>query len=134
MAAGDAQRVWFPEMIARLHSEWRQGMSCDSLIGLRDDLDAMLQQIRSGRHIRPAVFKCPECGHVCEGPEPHVSVRAMILSLSRFGIASAGQTRPLEKAWAAYRKQKGIDLYGVVSVPKASLPNDIARCDHLVSG
>ncbi|MGD1071812.1 MAG: hypothetical protein ABSB15_16895 [Bryobacteraceae bacterium] len=47
MAAGDAQRVWFPEMIERLRSQWREGMSCDSLIGLRDDLDAMLQRIWS---------------------------------------------------------------------------------------
>jgi hypothetical protein len=94
MAAGDAQRVWFPEMIERLRSQWRQGMSCDSLIGLRDDMDAMLQRIRSDRHIRPAIFRCPECGHIGEGAEPHVSVRAMILSLTRFGIAPAELTRP----------------------------------------
>ena len=100
MAAGDAQRVWFPEMIERLRSQWHQGMSCDALIELRDDLDAMLQRIRSDRHIRPAVFRCPECGHVGEGAEPHVSVRAMILSLTRFGIAPAEQTRPVEKAWS----------------------------------
>ena len=129
MSAGDAQRVWFPEMIERLRSQWHQGMSCDALIELRDDLDAMLQRIRSDRHIRPAVFRCPECGHVGEGAEPHVSVRAMILSLTRFGIAPAEQTRPLEKAWAAYRKQKGVDLYGV-----ASMVNEVAGCDHPVSG
>ena len=129
MAAGDAQRVWFPEMIERLRSQWHRGMSCDALIELRDDLDAMLQQIRSDRHIRPPVFTCPECGHVGEGAEPHVSVRAMILSLTRFGIAPAEQTRPLEKAWAAYRKQKGVDLYGV-----ASMINEVAGCDHPVSG
>ena len=116
-------------MIERLRSRWHQGMSCDALIELRDDLDAMLQRIRSDRHIRPAVFRCPECGHVGEGAKPHVSVRAMILSLTRFGIAPAEQTRPLEKAWAAYRKQKGVDLYGV-----ASMVNEVAGCDHPVSG
>jgi hypothetical protein len=89
MAVGDAQRVWFPEMIERLRSQWHQGKSCDALIELHDDLDAMLQRIRSDQHIRPAVFRCPECGLVGEGAEPHVSVRAMILSLTRFGIAPA---------------------------------------------
>jgi hypothetical protein len=127
MAAGDAQRVWFPEMIERLRSQWHQGISWDALIDLRDDLDAMLQRIRSDRHVRPAVFRCPECGHVGEGAEPHVSVRAMILSLTRFGIAPAERTRRLEKAWAAYRKQKGVDLYG-------SMVNEVAGCDHPVSG
>jgi len=36
----------------------------------------------------------------------------MILSLGRFGIASADQTHALEKAWAAKRKDSGLDLYG----------------------
>ena len=52
MAAGDAQRVWFPEMVQRLRSQWHQGMPLDALVELRDDLDAMLQQIRSERQIR----------------------------------------------------------------------------------
>lgn len=89
MAAGDAQRVWFPEMIERLRSRWNQDMSLDALVVLRDELDAMLQRIRAERHIRPTVFRCPKCGHVGEGRQPHVSVRAMILSLGRFGFAAA---------------------------------------------
>ena len=93
MASGDAQRVWFPEMIGRLRSQWHQGMSLDAIVELRDDLDAMLQRIRSERRIRSAVFRCSCCGYVGEGADPRVSVRAMILSLGRFGIATADQTR-----------------------------------------
>ena len=95
MAAGDAQRVWFPEMIEALRSEWHHGMSFEATVELRDELDAMLQRIRSERHIRPPVFKCPHCGHVGEGAQPHVSVRAMILSLVRFDIVGAEQTKTL---------------------------------------
>jgi hypothetical protein len=51
MAAGDPQRVWFPEMLARLRCEWDSQMSFPALIELRDRLEAMLQQIRSERHI-----------------------------------------------------------------------------------
>jgi hypothetical protein len=89
-------------------------MSFDALIELRDRLDAM-QRIRTERHIRPAMFQCPNCGHVGEGSLPHVSVRAMFLSLDRFSLASAEQTCALEKAWATHRKQKGLDIPGVVS-------------------
>jgi hypothetical protein len=64
MAAGDAQRVWFPEMVERLRSQWHQGMSFDALVELRDELDAILQQIRSERHIRTTVMKCPRCGSI----------------------------------------------------------------------
>jgi hypothetical protein len=127
MAAGDAQRVWFPEMIERLRSQWHQGMSFDAIVELRDTLDATLQRIRSERHIHSPVFRCPRCGQVGEGAGLHVSVRAMILSLTRFGIAPAEQTYALEKGWAAYRKQNGLDLYGK---SKASPPTQVARCVH----
>jgi hypothetical protein len=112
MAAGNAQRVWFPEMIERLRAQWHHGISCDTLIELRDELDAQLQRIRSERGIHSPVLKCPCCGHFGEGADPHVSVRALVLSLGRFGIASAAQTSAFEKRWAAHRKQHGLDLYG----------------------
>jgi len=114
-------------MIERLRSQWHQGMSFDAIVKMRDDLDAMLQRIRSERHIRPPVFKCPKCGHVGEGADPHVSVRAMILSLIRFGIAAAEPAYMIEKGWAAYRKQKGLDLYGKGLAPKSA---HIAGCVH----
>jgi len=127
MAAGDAQRVWFPEMIEKLRSQWRQDLSFDAIVELRDELDAMLQQIRSERHIRPPVFKCPKCGYVGEGADPHVSVRAMILSLVRFGIAATDPTYMIEKGWAAYREQKELDLYGKGLAPKST---HLAACGH----
>jgi len=97
-------------MIERLRSHWHQGMSLDAIVELRDDLDAMLQRIRSERRIRSAVFKRSRCGYVGEGADPRGSVRALILSLGRFGIATADQTHALEEAWAAKRKESGLDL------------------------
>jgi hypothetical protein len=47
-----------------------------------------------------------------EAAEPDVSVRAVTLSLGRFGIASADEVKTIEKRWAGYRKMKGLDLYG----------------------
>jgi hypothetical protein len=131
MASGDRQRVWFPEMIERLRSQWHQEMSFDAIIELRDELDAMLQRIRCERHIRSAVFRCPRCGHVGEGAEPHVSVRAMVLSLTRFGIAPAEQINAVEKGWAAYRKQNGLDLYGK---SMTSPTRKVGRCVHPEAG
>lgn len=127
MATGDAQRVWFPEMVERLGSQWHQGMSFDALVDLRDELDAMLQRIRFARHIRTPVLRCPRCGHVGEGAEPHLTVRAMILSLVRFGIADAEHIKDLEKGWAAYRQQHRLDLYGKSAEPAAGRS---ARCVH----
>ncbi|HKF06867.1 MAG TPA: hypothetical protein VKB49_31400 [Candidatus Sulfotelmatobacter sp.] len=114
MASGDAQRTWFPEMIVQLRSEWHEGMSMPALISLRDELDGMLQRIRTSRNIQTPIVTCRKCGTTGPAAEPHVSVRALILAVARFGIASKDQTRRLEKVWAEYRKQNRLDIEGKV--------------------
>ena len=68
------------------------------------ELDGALQRIRAGRNIQTPIITCSKCGITRPAAEPHVSVRALILALARFEIASKDQTRALEKEWAAYRK------------------------------
>lgn len=41
-----------------------------------------------------------------------MSVRAMILSLRRFQIADPESIKLLEKQWAAYHKENGLNFYG----------------------
>ena len=122
MPGGDPQRVWFPEMVEQLRTRWHEGVSLDALVALRGELDAMLGDIRSARQIRTPVTTCQRCGHSGRQPEPHVSVRALILALARFGIVSPAATRALEKAWAAHRQQHGLDLYGQPAVPASTGP------------
>lgn len=112
MPAGDAQRTWFPELIAALRREWLETMSCTELVELRDRLDAMLQAIRSGRNLHPPMMMCPHCGTKGLMANPQVSVRAMILALARFGIASREAVGRIEKSWAKHQRQHGLDLYG----------------------
>ena len=114
MPSGDAQRTWFPEMIVRLRAEWHEGMSIPALIGLRNELDGTLHRIRVSRNIQTPIITCRRCGTTGRAADPHVSVRALILTLGRYGIASKDQTRALEKAWAEYRKQHRLDIEGKV--------------------
>jgi hypothetical protein len=51
----------------------------------------------------------------------------MILSFSRFGIATAELTHALEKESAAYRQVNGLDLY---RRSLASPPTEVASCVH----
>ena len=112
MPAGDAQRTWFPEMVIVLRRDWDRSMSMAKLIELRDRVDAMLQSIRSERSILPPFLKCPSCGTLDHAARPRVSVRALILALGRFGIASVQEARSLEKSWSQYRRDEQLDLYG----------------------
>ena len=72
-------------MVDHLRLHWRADLSMEALLRLRDELDHMLGHIRSTRHISNPVFTCPACGHRGPGAEPHVSVRARILALTRHG-------------------------------------------------
>src|SRR5262249_42933845 len=118
----------FPEMTVRLRSEWHEGMSIPALIGLRDELDETLHRIRAGRNIQTPIITCRRCGMTGHAAEPRVSMRALILALARFEIASKDQTRALEKAWKRYRKQHRLDIEGrtVVGGPAKLLALKIA--------
>ena len=114
-------------MVEHLRRYWRDDLSLEALLGLRDELDELLGRIRSTRHISNPVFKCPACGHVARGADPHVSVRATILALARFGVAAREPVRALEKAWSAYQKSAGLDPYGH---PATSAPARLRGCPH----
>ena len=114
MAAGDRQRTWFPEMVEELRATWRAGMSWDDLIALRDRLDRMLQHIRHTRGItRPAMStQCPCCGGTMVQGAASVSMRATILALGRFAIASEPEVKLLAKRWKKYQQTTGCDAHG----------------------
>jgi hypothetical protein len=114
-------------MVEHLRLRWRNDLSMEALLELRGELDDMLGRIRSTRHISNPIFKCPACGHIGRGPDPHVTVRATILALARFGVAARETSRALEKAWSAYRKTAGLDLNGHAAT---SEPPRLPGCAH----
>lgn len=94
MPSGDAQRTWFPRDGRTVTVDLARGMSMPALISLRDELDEMLQCIRAARNIRTPIITCRKCGMTGPAATPHVSVRALILALSRFEIASIVGIKP----------------------------------------
>ena len=114
MASGDRQRTWFPEMVEVLRADWRPDMSWAEIIGLGDQLDAMLMGIRKSRNLEPVTTStlCPCCNEPMVQGAGGVSVRATILALDRFGIAPANKVKSLEKTWNKHRRETGVDLNG----------------------
>jgi hypothetical protein len=113
-------------MLDMLRARWRADLSFSDMIALRDELDAMLHRIRSERQIRTPIIRCRRCGRVGPAAEPDVTVRAMIFSLGRFAIVPADDMKALDKRWAGYRKQNGLDLYG----KPAAGAGEATACGH----
>ena len=103
-------------------------MEFEAIVALRNRLDTILQTVRSDAGIKSPFIKCKRCGFSGWRPAPHVSVRAMILSLTKFGIADPEPTYALETNWAIYRRVHGLDMYGAPVIPDLD-PRD--TCDHL---
>ena len=133
MPAGDAQRTWFAEMVDSLRARWHRSMSITELIEFRGQLDAMLQSIRSERGILPALQYCQHCKTRHRAAPPRVSVRALILALARFQIASLDESRALEKSWKRYRLSQQLDLFGQpveTLTPVVTPPRGCAQSDE----
>jgi len=112
MASGDAQKVWFPELIAMVRQAGEAAMSMDTLLHLCDRLHTTLHTLRHTRQILPAMRWCPHCQARHRAAPPSVSVRATILALGRYTRATAAEIQALEKPWNRYRKQQQLDRDG----------------------
>ena len=112
MASGDAQKVWFPELIVMVRQAGETALSMEALLRLRDRLHTTLQTIRHTRQILPAMMWCPHCQARHRAAPPSVSVRATILALGRYTRATASEIQALEKQWNRYRKQQQLDRDG----------------------
>jgi hypothetical protein len=122
MPSGERSQTWFPELVTLLRSEWDPSLSWDEIIALRNRLNEQLQQIRVCRNIVPATVRCSHCGGEGIGASSTISIRAMILSVGRFGIQSPDEVRDIERAWKQHRAVADLDLHGVPNSSEAHTP------------
>jgi len=112
MPSGERSQTWYPSVVALLGTSWGSNMNWDAIISLRDALQGELEHYRKQRGIVPAVLRCRQCGELGPGAPPQISVRAMLIAVRRFGIAPEHDVRRMERDWAHYRAERGLDLYG----------------------
>ncbi len=112
MPSGERNQIWFPEIIALLRRDWRPDASWDELIRLRGRLQAALDELRRTRGIVPQVVHCSRCDTSEPAAPPRISVRAMLISVRRFGLGDVAVVEQLERAWARHRRASRLDRYG----------------------
>lgn len=114
MPAGDAQRVWFPEMLKVLTAEWSPSTTWDDLIDLCRRVTVQRTEIRRSRGIQAPKWKCPRCGITSGSDIEGVSVRSALFALRKVGAISDADFKKLERDWGKQRDGRGLDPLGNV--------------------
>lgn len=120
MPSGERSQTWYPEVVELLRSSWRSDLSWEDVITLRDRLQRAMEDLRTRRGIVSAMVHCRECGVSSPGAEPKISVRALLISVRRFGIDADEAVRLRERAWKRHRARCGLDGFGRASAAAAT--------------
>ncbi len=112
MSAGDAQRVWLPEMLAELKRTWSRAMTWEELAELCWRMAAKRSSIRQEKGIKPPRMRCPLCGRVSSSDIAGISIRSALFALKNSGVVTEAEFRELEKSWKRQKAAQGLDSYG----------------------
>ena len=123
MPAGDAQRVWFPEMLDELKTFWSRKTGWGDWVDFCERMTEKRKKIRLARGIKPPRrghlplgVRCLECGRVSQKtskPDPlSVSIRSALFALKKEGVISEADFKDLDKTWMKHKKTNGLDAYG----------------------
>ena len=112
MAAGDAQRVWYPEMITELKQHWSPGMPWNEVIAFCERMTIMRKELAVSRDIRPPMMKCHECGTRSRAAYPTISVRSLIFALQKTDVISAEKLKEIDRDWKRHQRKNCLDAYG----------------------
>lgn len=112
MAAGDAQRAWFPEMIESLKSQWASTMTWLECSQFCEEMTHVRENIRNERNIKPTLFFCKQCQEYHYSSMPPLSIRSLLFTLKKIGTITEPEFKKLDKNWKQYKKENDLDPYG----------------------
>ena len=112
MPSGDAQRVWFPEMLEELVSIWSEAMTWKELADFCQRMTEVREAIRRTRGIRPPRFRCRRCGSVSRSDLRGVSIRSALFALKKQGVVTEAAFKELDRSWKKHRASHELDPYG----------------------
>ena len=120
MPAGDAQRVWFLEMLEDLRSFWSKETAWEKLADFCERMTEKRKEIRLARGIQPPMMWCPKCGKRTRASVSNVSIRSALFALKKDGLITDAEFKDLDKSWVKHKKANGLDAYG----QKSKTPRD----------
>ena len=123
MPAGQAHTTWFPELKDTLKKYWNSKSSIEQHFDLVNELNKILNKIRTGLNIQPPMMWCPNCQKRHRSKFTVVSITAMYYALKRFEYCDNDEFNKLLREWKKYSKSENIDIYGNEKTDKSIVRN-----------
>lgn len=128
MASGDAQRVWFPEMLEEFAGAWSRSMGWPEFASLCVRIFERRRALRLARGIKPPRMKCPRCGAESTSDISGISIRSALFALKDGGVITDAEFSALDKSWQKYRRANRLDARG--NAASGSARHDDAKTHH----
>jgi len=112
MAAGDAQRVWYPEMLLELKEQWSRGTSWDDVIEFCERMTILRKELAVARDIKFPMITCPKCGKRVRSGYPKISVRSLHFALQKINVITDDEFKEIERDWKRHQRENSLDAYG----------------------
>lgn len=129
MPAGDAQRVWFPEMydcLREIDFEWDDWNAASRFCR---EMTAFRSSIREGKGIVETKMACPQCGSTMSWFDG-ISIRSYLFAAHKIGLLTTAELNELDKRWAKYRRSKKLDKFAQPDSNKKTNTFDKNKCEH----
>lgn len=127
MPPGDAQRAWFPEMLAIVKKRWHKNISWKDIILLCSKMQILREKIKQERQIKPVRIFCKICGKYSLSTPLPLSPRSLLFVLKKENIITEDEFKAHDKDWSSYRKTHNLNAYGIKSKKSNKNQN---RCSH----
>jgi hypothetical protein len=128
MSAGDALRVWFPEMIDELRLAWSAEMTWDELAEFCSRITQVRKEIRQSRGIQAPLTRCPRCGVRSRSELEGVTIRSALYVLKNHDIVTEVEFKALDKRWKQQRAKMALDAHGKPNVDPATSETKATCC------
>ena len=119
MPSGDAQRVWFPEMLEELKTTWSSSISWDELADFCERMTEMRKRIREERGIQSPKMRCNQCGGnlLPMADASGISIRSALFALRNNGVITDDELKDFDKSWMKHKKKNDLDRHGRKTTP-----------------
>lgn len=129
MAAGDAYKVWFPEMLKTLKTKWRSDMEWEEVITLCSAMTKKRETLRQKKNIKDPIMKCSCCNKKMPFKAAPITVRSLLFALKKADIIEEDTLSLLDADWKKYQRRNKLNGQGQVKVASPT-KTSVSKCTH----